>query len=211
MGEPAVSELRVHLRPDPFPRSADLDLIYLARLSQLDGEAAARLVKVLAARLGHDGPGHVARVVIGLTEHLRPEADIADLQARCRWLSRERLVSDPASEVLEALARDLVAQISAAQLELAREQVRQDAALEMASPPVPDPVLVQADPSGISEYTAPPPGLCAEPGCDHTRMTCCMKRLHTIGGHPGNRSHLLSANSTRPPQGSAPVRGSRGR
>ncbi len=56
------------------------------------------------------------------------------------------------------VARDLVAQISAAQLELAREQVRQDLAVELASPPVPDPVMVQADPSGISEYTAPPPG-----------------------------------------------------
>ena len=119
--------------------------------------------------------------------------------------------AEDAEAALTGLARDLVAQISAGQFELAREQVRQDLAVELASPPVPDPVMVQADPSGISEYTAPPPSLCAEPGCDHLTLRCPRNRTHLVGGHPANRQHLISAESSRPPQGSASPRGRRGR
>jgi hypothetical protein len=118
-------------------------------------------------------------------------------------------VSDPASEALEALARDLVAQISAGQLELAREQLGHDLAVKLASPPAPDPVVVQADPSGISEYTTPPPGLCADPLCDHMTLRCPRNRTHLVGGHPGNRSQFISKGATNAPAGSASPRGRR--
>jgi len=92
--------LRVRLLgdPPPLPRSADLDVIYLARLARVDLPADdARLTRMtakLSARTGAD-LGHVAVLVAGLAAKLEPEEDMAmtlDCHlARCRWLSVEDL------------------------------------------------------------------------------------------------------------------------
>lgn len=80
---------------EDVPASADGALIWLAFRARRGDEAVARLVKVLAARLGAD-PGHVADAVAGLAEKLSPlpfwpswEQAEQDARSRCTWLSPE--------------------------------------------------------------------------------------------------------------------------
>jgi hypothetical protein len=97
-----MSGLEVWLR-GALPRSADVDLIWLARLARLDfpedfpaDVRLTGLTRLLAARTGAD-LGHVAAVVAGLAAKLPPEADMTEIEtmdhhlARCAWLSVEDL------------------------------------------------------------------------------------------------------------------------
>lgn len=132
-----------------------------------------------------------------------------------------------AEDALRALAADLVSELSAARALELTAQAHHDALVELSWPewdidlprkpgmlrsgrPAPGSVPVQADPSGIAEWTAPPPGLCESPLCDHLTLRCPRNRTHLVGGHPGNRARLISAGSTRQPAGSAPARGQAG-
>ena len=59
-------------------------------------------------------------------------------------------------------------------------------------------------------YAAPPPPgppACTDPHCDHMTLRCPTSRTHLVGGHPANRSHLISVGSVNAPAGSASARG----
>jgi len=78
------------------------------------------------------------------------------------------------------------------------------AEIMLASPPA-------AEAEAIRPQEAMLPALCADPVCDHLTLRCPNNRLHTIGGHRGNRTHLISRGSTEPPKGSNQPRGRAGR
>jgi hypothetical protein len=105
-----------------------------------------------------------------------------------------------AEDALVSLGEDLV------------REIKRGHDIMLSGPPVPDAVPVQADPSGLVQQTAPPPG-CTKPGCFHDTLTCehPLMRRHLVGGHPANRSRFISAASTEPPKGSSQPRGRQGR